>query len=59
MMSGSAIILYLLSLFVLYVIIEAAVRNGINNSVIGKQLKEKQGDQEKRDRFFDDDLDKD
>ncbi|MFD2637828.1 hypothetical protein [Piscibacillus salipiscarius] len=37
------IILFLVSLFILYLVIQAAVRNGINNSLVGKYLREKHG----------------
>lgn len=35
------ILFYLLSLFILYLVIQAAVRNGINSSIVGKWMREK------------------
>ncbi|KOR85668.1 hypothetical protein AM233_17780 [Bacillus sp. FJAT-22058] len=44
-----AIILYIVGLFILYIVIETAVRKGINHSIIGQLLEKKS--------FLDDDLD--
>lgn len=57
--SGISILLYLGSLFILYIIIETAVRKGINNSIVGRHLEEKYGANEVEKSFFDDDLDQD
>ncbi|SEA64359.1 hypothetical protein SAMN05421743_106211 [Thalassobacillus cyri] len=59
---GLTIIIYLIGLFILYIIIETAVRRGINSSIIGLYLENKYGIQdtrEKKNSFLDDDLNKD
>lgn len=53
------IIFYIIGLFILFVIIETAVKRGINNSVIGDFLNKKQGIQGDKKSYFDDDLDND
>ena len=53
-----SILLYIGSLFILYIVIETAVRKGINNSIIGQALQKKLGiEEEKKKSFFDNDLD--
>jgi len=52
-----AIIAYLIGLFILYVVIETAVRRGINSSIIGKFLEDKYGIKEEKKSFLDNDLD--
>ena len=55
-----SILLYIGSLFILYIVIETAVRKGINNSIIGQTLEKKLGiTEEKKKSFFDNDLDDD
>ena len=55
-----SILLYIGSLFILYIVIETAVRKGINNSIIGQALEKKLGiTEEKKKSFFDNDLDDD
>ena len=55
-----SILLYIGSLFILYIVIETAVRKGINNSIIGQALEKKLGiTKEKKKSFFDNDLDDD
>ena len=55
-----SILLYIGSLFILYIVIETAVRKGINNSIIGQALEKKLGiTEEKKQSFFDNDLDDD
>lgn len=54
---GLTIFLYLIGLFITYVIIETAVRKGIDSSLIGKYLEEKYNINEKSKSFLDDDLD--
>lgn len=50
--------MYLGSLFILYIVIETAVRRGINNTIIGQVLEQKLGiSEEKKKSFFDNDLD--
>ncbi|MGM1032987.1 MAG: hypothetical protein ACQEXK_11010 [Bacillota bacterium] len=44
-----AIIFYIVGVFILYIVIETAVRRGINHSIIGQFLEKKS--------FLDDDLD--
>ncbi|MDO6654403.1 hypothetical protein [Anaerobacillus sp. 1_MG-2023] len=57
---GLTIVLFIVSLFILYVVIESAVRRGINSSVIGKYLEEKHGmKEEHKPSFLDHDLDSD
>lgn len=53
-----SIILYVVSLFILYLVIESAVKNGINSSKIGQFLETKYGIKEtKKPSILDDDLD--
>jgi hypothetical protein len=55
---GLSIVFYIIGLLVLSVIIESAVRRGINSSIIGQYLKEKHGIKENRKKsFLDSDLD--
>ncbi|WP_236561064.1 hypothetical protein [Pontibacillus sp. HMF3514] len=49
------IVVYVISLLFLYLIIETAVRNGINSSVIGEYLKKKNDEEEERKPDFDND----
>lgn len=45
--------MYLGSLFILYIVIETAVRRGINNTIIGQALEQKLGiSEEKKKSFF-------
>lgn len=53
------ILTFLIGLFVLYLIIYTAVKDGINKSVIGKYLEQKHGLKEERKSFLDHDLDHD
>jgi hypothetical protein len=53
-----SIILYIVGIFILYIVIETAVRRGINASILGKFLEKKYGIKEDKKSFFDDDLDK-
>ncbi|MDV7767691.1 hypothetical protein ABGT24_00070 [Peribacillus frigoritolerans] len=46
-------------LFILYIVIETAVRKGINSSIIGQFLENKYGIKEDKKSFLDDDLDND
>ncbi|MFS0762196.1 hypothetical protein [Peribacillus phoenicis] len=43
--------------FILYIVIETAVRKGIDNSIIGQFLEKKYGVKEDKKSFLDDDLD--
>lgn len=55
-----SIVLYVVSLFILYIVIETAVRRGINSSIIGQSLEKKlKITEEKKKSFFDNDLDDD
>ncbi|UOE95225.1 DUF6019 family protein [Alkalihalobacillus sp. LMS39] len=59
---GLSIVLYIVGLIILYIIIETAVRRGINNSIVGQYLEKKYGVKDIRKNkksFLDDDLDKD
>lgn len=52
-----SIILYIVSLIIFYIIIETAVRKGIDSSVIGRYLEKKHGMKEDQKSFFSNDLD--
>ncbi|MEK4252924.1 hypothetical protein [Ureibacillus sp. FSL K6-2830] len=53
-----SIILYIVSLIILFVVIETAVRRGINSSIVGQAIEKKFGiTEEKKKSFFDNDLD--
>lgn len=48
----------IISLFIFYVVIEAAVRNGINSSKLGKLIDKEHGQEiPKKKSFLDNDLD--
>ncbi|MGE7187099.1 hypothetical protein ACQKKK_24965 [Peribacillus sp. NPDC006672] len=47
----------ILGLFFLYLVIETAVRKGINSSIIGQVLEKKYGAGEDKKSFLDNDLD--
>ncbi|MGE7907242.1 hypothetical protein ACQKNS_22865 [Peribacillus sp. NPDC094092] len=53
------IIFFVVGLFILYIVIEKAVRKGINNSNIGQILEKKYGVIEDKRSFLDEDLDND
>ncbi|MFD4932297.1 hypothetical protein ACFWMS_26095 [Peribacillus butanolivorans] len=53
------IVFTIVGLFILYIVIESAVRKGINNSIIGQFLEKKYGIKEDKKSFLDDDLDND
>lgn len=48
------IIFYIIGLFILYMVIETAVRKGINSSVIGEFLEKKYGIKDERNTIKDD-----
>lgn len=54
-----SIIMWGVGLFILYLIIKTAVKNGINSSVIGQYLEKEHGmtAEEKKTSFLDNDLD--
>lgn len=52
---GQAIFAYIVSLVILYLVIETAVRKGINSSVIGDYLKKKHDEEEERSIDIDND----
>ena len=52
-----SIVFTIVGLFILYIVIETAVRKGINNSIIGQFLEKKYGIKEDKKSFLDDDLD--
>ncbi|MGY6209505.1 hypothetical protein ACXEO8_05980 [Cytobacillus firmus] len=54
-----AIAFYIVGLFILYIVIETAVRRGINSSIIGQFLEKKYGIRGDKKSFLDDDLDND
>ncbi|MFD0051074.1 hypothetical protein ACFVHQ_17325 [Actinomycetes bacterium NPDC127524] len=53
------IILYLIGLIILYLVIKTAVKEGINQSIVGKHLEKKYEHPETKKSFFDSDLDND
>lgn len=53
------IVIYIVGLLILYIVIETAVRRGINSSIIGKFLEKKYGIMVDKKSFLDDDLDND
>ncbi|MEF2098339.1 hypothetical protein V3595_27615 [Bacillus sp. CFBP9009] len=53
------VIISIVGLFILYMVIETAVRKGINSSIIGQFLEKKYGIKEDKKSFLDDDLDND
>ena len=53
------IFLYIVGIFILYIVIETAVRRGINSSIIGQFLEKKYGIKGDKKSFLDDDLDND
>lgn len=59
MSMGMFIALSIVSLVILYAVIETAVMRGINNSIIGQSLKKKNGIKEDKKSFLDADLDND
>jgi Na+-transporting methylmalonyl-CoA/oxaloacetate decarboxylase gamma subunit len=54
---GMSIVFFIISLLILFVVIETAVRNGINSSIIGKYLESKSEVKEDKKSFLSDDLD--
>ncbi|WP_053218360.1 hypothetical protein [Virgibacillus senegalensis] len=60
-MGFAAIIMYLISLFILYKVIETAVKNGINKSNIGRHFRADRPEEpeDTKKSFFDNDVDKD
>lgn len=54
---GMSIVFFIISLLILFVVIETAVRNGINSSIIGKYLENKGEINEDKKSFLSDDLD--
>lgn len=54
-----SIILWIAGIFILYIVISAAVRDGINKSVAGQLIETKYGINKERDSFLDRDLDND
>lgn len=54
-----SIALYIVGLFILYAVIETAVRRGINSSIIGRFLEKEYEIKEDKKSFLNDDLDSD
>lgn len=54
---GFVIVGSIVGLLVFYIIIETAVRRGINSSVLGQYLEKEYGLEEEKKSFLDDDLD--
>jgi len=60
MLTGSfigTIVLCMIGLFILYLVIYTAVKDGINKSLLGQFIEEKYEFQEDKKSFFDNDLD--
>jgi hypothetical protein len=53
------VIQYIVGLLILYIVIETAVRRGINGSVVGQFLEKKYGLKDNKKSFLDNDLDND
>lgn len=54
---GLFILLSIIWLLILFIVIESAVTRGINNSIVGKYLEKKNGVNENKTFFLEDDLD--
>ena len=54
---GMSIVFFIIGLLILFAVIETAVRNGINSSIIGKYLESQSEIKEDKKSFLDDDLD--
>lgn len=54
-----SILLWIIGLFILYIVISTAVKEGINRSLVGQHLEKKYGIGENKKSFLDNDLDKD
>ncbi|MFB5281867.1 hypothetical protein [Peribacillus sp. Hz7] len=54
-----SIILWIVGLFILYIVISTAVKDGINKSVVGQFIEQKYGVKDDKKSFFDSDLDND
>jgi len=53
------ILVWAIGLFILYVVISTAVKEGINRSIVGQHIEKKYGTEEHKESFLDDDLDSD
>ncbi|MGO4890637.1 hypothetical protein ACJ2A9_23125 [Anaerobacillus sp. MEB173] len=54
-----SIILWIVGLFIMYLVITTAVKDGINKSIIGQFFEKKYGIKEDKKSFLDSDLDND
>jgi hypothetical protein len=54
-----SIILWIIGLFILYLVVSTAVKDGINKSVVGQLIEKKYGVEAKKKSFLDSDLDND
>jgi hypothetical protein len=54
-----SIILLILGLFILYIVISTAVKDGINKSVVGQYIEKKTEVKDSKKSFLDSDLDND
>jgi len=54
---GLFIVLSFIWLLILFIVIESAVTRGINNSIVGQYLEKKNGVNENKTFFLEDDLD--
>ncbi|MFA9558230.1 hypothetical protein ACERII_13055 [Evansella sp. AB-rgal1] len=54
---GLTILFFIVGLFILYIVIETAVRRGINSSIVGYHLEKKYRIKDEKKSFLDDDLD--
>ncbi|WP_253701463.1 hypothetical protein [Bacillus sp. FJAT-27445] len=53
-----SVFLWVVGLLILYVVIETAVKNGINKSILGQQAEKRGGLIVNKKSFFENDLDK-
>jgi hypothetical protein len=54
-----SIILWIVGLFILYLVISTAVKDGINKSVVGQYIEKISGPKDSKKSFLDSDLDND
>ncbi len=54
-----SIVFWIVGLFILYIVISTAVKNGINKSTVGQFIERKYGVKEEKKSFLDSDLDND
>ncbi|OLS33441.1 hypothetical protein [Bacillus sp. MRMR6] len=52
-----SIILWIIGLFILYLVVSTAVKDGINKSLVGQFIEKENGDKNDRKSFLDSDFD--